>query len=338
MSKTAAALGALLMAVLAAGAIVGIPGCAAASTGPLRASVASVTACTEYGVWAIEHRVTVTRIPAPCQGLSHQDVNQAVAVAVSQAVASKGPARRAIRRRRASEAGHFLADLVTAPPLAPSPAPAGPAWQPSASSQAPVAQSGRDLALDVAALVAWLITAGSGAFVLARWLAQGGRLRLRGGAVPTADTGLPPRLARLTEPNAATASTSVPTLVRTEPDESTASTSVPPPVIVGHAGLGMAGLAFWILYLITGWAALAWTAVLVLLPVAGLGMAVLIVGLPGRDARRAAVPVPDGGSGADQAAGASRTRLAPFLIAGHGVLAACTMLVVLLAALGTAAT
>lgn len=333
MSRTAAVPGALLMAVLAAGAIAGISGCTAANTSQ---PLASVTACTEYGVWAIEHRVTVTRIPAPCQGLSHQDVNQAVAVAVSQAVASKGRARKAIRRRRASEAGHFLADLVTAPPVAPSPAPTGPAWQPSASRQEPAAHSGRDLALDVAALVAWLITAGSGAYVLARWLAHGGRLRRRGDTA--GDAGLPPRLARRTEPNAATASTSVPTLVRTEPEVGTTATGVPPPVIVGHAGLGMTGLAFWVLYLITGWAALAWTAVLLLLPVAGLGMAVLIVGLPGRDARRAAALVPDGRPGADQAAGAPRTGLAPFLIAGHGALAAGTMLVVLLAALGTAAT
>jgi hypothetical protein len=42
----------------------------------------------------------------------------------------------------------------------------------------------------------------------------------------------------------------------------------------------MPGLAFWILYFITGWAGLAWAAVILLLPVAGLGMAVVTLGLP----------------------------------------------------------
>jgi len=55
---------------------------------------------------------------------------------------------------------------------------------------------------------------------------------------------------------------------------------VPRPVVVGHAALALTGLGIWIAFLVTGVTALAWTAVGVVLVVAGLGMATLAGGLP----------------------------------------------------------
>jgi manganese efflux pump family protein len=180
--------------------------------------------------------------------------------------------------------------------------------------------------MSVAALFAWLVTAGSGAYVLGSWLTRGGSLRRRAGGT---------------------------------------STGSPPMVIFGHFGLALSGLVIWVVYLVTGWAALAWTAVGVLLPVAGLGMATLAVGLPGyrtpavtrRNAtaaagHNAAVAVGSDDSAADAddtgtdgaltvgthtRTVAVRARLSPLVVAGHGMLAVTTILLVLLAALGAAA-
>ena len=88
------------------------------------------------------------------------------------------------------------------------------------------------------ALLAWLATAASGGWVLARWLLAGGSL------------------ARKT------------------------ATAAPAPVILGHAGAGALGLALWASFMLSGWAALAWIAVGLLAPVAGLGLGVLLLGLP----------------------------------------------------------
>lgn len=189
--------------------------------------------------------------------------------------------------------------------------------------------------MSVAALIAWLVAAGSGAYVLGSWIARGGTLRRR---------------------------------ARGE------GTGSPPALLFGHFGLALSGLVVWIAYMVTGWAALAWVAVAVLLPVAGLGMATLATGLPGR---RAASPHGHGGEvglgagdipASDAAAsgnnlasvgstrrtrtamiGASsadtggtgtasvRARLSPLVVAAHGALAVTTMILVLLAALGGAA-
>lgn len=219
-------------------------------------------------------------------------------MAISQSVRGT----RAERRRRAAEVAPYLAHLVSAPPAA-SPPPPGPGWSGS-SSPATVTHSRKDLGLDIAALIAWLTAAGSGAYVLAGWMLRGGAARLRRRAVPPA-----------------------------------ADTGSPPAVVLGHFGLAVTGLILWVIYLIAGWAALAWAAVLVLLPVAGLGLALVVVGLPGlgRGRSPAADSGPGGGPGA-RYAGRAKTRLSPLVIAGHGALAALTILLVLLAALGTAST
>ncbi|HVT70644.1 MAG TPA: hypothetical protein VHF26_23055, partial [Trebonia sp.] len=93
-------------------------------------------------------------------------------------------------------------------------------------------------------------------------------------------------------------------------------------------GAGLLGLVLWAAFMLTGWAALAWVSLVLLAPVAGAGMAVLALGLPGpgRAVRRS----PDAGR-----AGAVRRGRTPVLvIAAHGLFAAVALLLVLLAAIG----
>jgi hypothetical protein len=347
--KAAAAAGGMIVALSAAGcgaqAAAAAVGAAVSGAG---APGASVGACVAYGVHAIEHHITVTWTPASCQGLSKTEVNRAVAMAV---VREAGDGPKAVRRKREAEAARYLEHLVTA-------LPSGTSSLPS-SSRSSASRGSKDLAMGIAALFAWLVTAGSGAYVLGSWLARGGSLRRRGGST---------------------------------------STGSPPAVIFGHFGLALSGLVIWVVYLVTGWAALAWAAVGVLLPVAGLGMATLAIGLPGYrtltvaghnaaaatasdhsaadaddtgktgaltvDASAAGTLTVDASAGGGQAtrigAGAQttnrgkdvsqpavigarasavsvRARLSPLVVAGHGLLAVTTMLLVLLAALGAAA-
>lgn len=266
--RTAALVGGTFIALFAAG-------CGVPSGG---APKHTVQGCAAYGLHAIEHHITVTWKPAPCQGLSKAEVNQAVALAVVRAA---GDTRKAIRRRREGEAAPYLHHLVSALPPAASAAPTG--------AQSSAANRGRDLPMDLAALIAWLVAAGSGAYVLGSWIARGGTLRR-----PARGAGI----------------------------------GSPPALLFGHFGLALSGLVFWVAYLATGWAALAWVAVAVLLPVAGLGMATLVTGLP---APRAATRQRGTGTVAVPA------KLAPLVVAAHGALAVATMILVLLAALGGAA-
>src|SRR6202007_2315224 len=87
--KAAAAAGGILGAFVAAGC-----GARAGGAGPV-----SVPGCAGYGVYAIEHRITVTSVPAPCQGLSRAEINQAAALAILR-VAGGGP--KPVWRRRAA--------------------------------------------------------------------------------------------------------------------------------------------------------------------------------------------------------------------------------------------
>ena len=323
---TAAVAGGILLAWFAAG-------CGASSGGASGTPQATVSACTAYGVYAIQHRITVTRTPAACRGLSRAEINQAAARAIIQ---TAGGVRKAVWRKRASEEAPFLAHLFSTPPPVTGSLPAL-----AAGSGGSGRLGGKDFGMDIAALIAWLVTAGSGAYVLGSWLSHGGSLRRR-----------------------------------------TGGTGAPPAVIFGHFGLALTGLVIWIVYLVVGWAALAWIAVGVLLPVAGLGMAALAIGLPGLPSLPGLpgrpVPAATGSAvagrasaGGISASGASaggtvtsgaitdssttgttahtgttagaggpgrevsgKRRLSPLIIVGHGVVAVTTMLLVLLAALG----
>jgi hypothetical protein len=210
------------MAVLAVAAALPAAGCSASQPATSQATVAS---CYAFAVQALSQHVTVTSVPPACTGLTHEQINLAIDRAIRAVV---GPHRKVVARRLAHAEAAYLSYLVTVvPPRAaapPVPTPAAP------SSRLP---------LDLAALAAWAVTAAAGTWLLAGWIAHGG----------------------LRRPYARVA-------------------GVPQAVIVGHFTLALTGLGIWIAFLATGVPALAWAAVAVVLSVAGLGMATLAGGLP----------------------------------------------------------
>jgi hypothetical protein len=216
-----------------------------------------------------------------------------VNLAVGQAVYRiAGGRHKAAWRRAAAQAGTWLAHLVSPPQGTAVPQPSGYAI---AGPSAPP-RPGSNAALTFAALGAWVLAAGSGSYILAGWAAHGGLRRLRAGGAGRAR-----------------------------------GASLSPAVIFGHFGLAAAGLLVWISYLATDEAGLAWAAVGLLLPVAGLGMAMVTIGLSGE--RPGAVAVTAIGPRPAQTAPAIR-RMPVLVVVGHGLLAAGTILLVLLAALG----
>ena len=154
--------------------------------------------------------------------------------------------------------------------------------------------------MNVAALIAWLVTALGGFYLLGKWLAGGG---VRG----------PSRF--------------------------------PAPVIFGHFLLAAAGLIVWIVFLIAHAKALAWTAFVILVPVAALGFTMFFrwIGVhrgvtapapaPARVGASSATSATPATSAAAAAVPAERHLPVPVVLA-HGALAATTLVLVLLAALG----
>jgi hypothetical protein len=251
-------------------------GCSQGPAGPQRPSVES---CAEFGISAIEHRVTVTSRPAACRGLTQAQVNLAVGQALYAMTGNvHGKAR---RRARARELSPLLGRLVGTVPAQRGPPPVA----------APVARPASGPALGLAALISWLVTVGLGSWMMARWITRGGFRRARRGQA-----------------------------------------GVPPSLIFTHFGLAVAGLLAWGAYLVTGLAAAAWAACALLLPVAGLGMALVSLWLPERSLVAAPVPA---ARAAPAGAGPPQARHPPALIvAAHGVFAVATILFALLAAIG----
>ena len=289
------------MAVLAVTAALPAAGCSASQPATSQATVAS---CYAFAVQALNQHVTVTSVPPACTGLTHEQINLAVDRAIRAVV---GPHRKVVARRLAHQEAAYLSYLVTVvPPRAPAPPAPSPA---TPSSRLP---------LDLAALAAWAVTVAAGAWLLAGWIAHGGLRR---------------RYARVA--------------------------GVPQAVIVGHFTLALTGLGIWIAFLATGVPALAWAAVAVVLSVAGLGMATLAGGLPeerqpgdGPPDPQPAIAGPPGtrpaGPPGSAGTGSASTGLRPArtaaigvpagkpltVIALHGALAAATILLVVLAAIG----
>jgi hypothetical protein len=101
---------------------------------------------------------------------------------------------------------------------------------------------------------------------------------------------------------------------------------LPAPVVFGHFALAAAGLVIWIIYLVTDSDALAWTAFVLLIPVAVLGFVMF--------ARW--IPVYRGRTG-PSAVGPTSPAEGHFpvpVVAGHGLFAVVTVVLVLLTALG----
>ena len=111
-------------------------------------------------------------------------------------------------------------------------------------------------------------------------------------------------------------------------------TGTRPVIIAGHFTAAVAGLGTWIAFLATDVPVLAWVAVAVILPAAGLGMAALAAALlePAASAGPASPGLPPATRTAQTAAPAG-TRIPVTVIAVHGVLATATILLVLLAAI-----
>jgi hypothetical protein len=168
-----------------------------------------------------------------------------------------------------------------------------------------------DLAASLAALAAWILTAAAGSYLLAGWLFRGGLRR---------------------------------------PAQADRAVRMPPAIIISHFAVAVAGLGIWIAFVATDVAALAWIAVGLILPAAGLGMATLAAALP-EPAPSPVSPSPVSASPVSaspasasrgltlatriaQTAAPARVRMPVTVIAVHGVLATATILLVLLAAIG----
>jgi len=137
--------------------------------------------------------------------------------------------------------------------------------------------------MDIAALVAWIVTALGGFFLLVRWISGGG---LR--------------------------------------QQQTGTTRFPAPLVFGHFLLAAAGLVVWIVYLAADKDALAWTSFGVLVAVALLGFTMLARWIPVYRAAPAAT----------EAMTPAERHLPVPVVAGHGLLGATTLVLVLLAACG----
>ena len=105
-----------------------------------------------------------------------------------------------------------------------------------------------------------------------------------------------------------------------------AGSRIRPPLILSHFGLAALGLVLWIIYVATDSDALAWIAFVLLLVVAVLGFTMFAIWWQRRQQR-------DVAQGADPATPAEQHF--PAAVVGlHGVLAATTLVLVFLAAIG----
>jgi hypothetical protein len=141
--------------------------------------------------------------------------------------------------------------------------------------------------MGIAALIAWVLTAAGGFYMLATWISRGGTRQPR-------------------------------------------TSNFPPGLIFGHFALAALGLVVWIIYVIADTEALTWVAFVLLLPVAVLGFIMV--------SRWISVRQTGGQATIGRMVGASEgppERHFPVpVVAGHGLLAVVTLVLVLLTALG----
>jgi hypothetical protein len=150
--------------------------------------------------------------------------------------------------------------------------------------------------MEWAALITWILTAGGGFVMLALWLGNGG---MEQGERSTAG-GNP--------------------LIR-------------PPLILGHFALAATGLVLWIIYVASDSDALAWIAFILLLIVAALGFTMFGIWLKQRNSPARATTAPAGEPSAGPE-GAAEQRFPTAIVGAHGVLAATTLVLVFLTAIG----
>lgn len=109
------------------------------------------------------------------------------------------------------------------------------------------------------------------------------------------------------------------------------ASSFPPALIFGHFLLAAIGLVVWIVYLLADQDALAWVAFVLLIPVAVLGFVMLARWIPVYQAR-AAVSSTAGTAATGE--GPAESHIPTSFVAGHGLFAVVTVVLVLLTALG----
>jgi len=274
---------------LSAALAVGLVG-PAANAAPLTAGAGgSLQSCVAYAYAAIERHQVIAATPAACRGLSRAEVNQAAGIAIRMTVTSGA---KADRRKQAVAAAQWARAMITVTAPVPGPVASAATLRPSADgpagssgSSGPSGGLGLGSVSEFAAKLAALLA----------WLAtaaSGGFVLVRwllAGGSPLRRT----------------------------------VTSAPPVVILGHVGAGALGLVLWVSFMLSGWVALAWTALAILAPVAGLGMGVLLLGLPGPVRPR----IGTRGKG-------PRARIPVLAIVGHGMFAATALLLVLMATIG----
>ena len=141
--------------------------------------------------------------------------------------------------------------------------------------------------MEWAALVAWVVTAGGGAVMLAIWLARGGMRQRESGRIR-------------------------------------------PPLILSHFALAATGLVLWLIYLANDSETLAWIAFALLLVVALLGFTMFGIWVRQRQARAAVAQAATATSGPIEPA---EQRFPVVIVALHGLGAATTLVLVLLATL-----
>ena len=148
--------------------------------------------------------------------------------------------------------------------------------------------------MEWAALAAWVITAGGGFVLLSIWLARGGMKQREGGR------------------------------------------RIRPPLILSHFLLAATGLVLWIIYIVADSDTLAWIAFALLLVVATLGFTMFAIWLRERQRRKpAGAPATPGAPNTAATAGGepAEQHFPVAIVALHGLLAATTLVLVLLAAL-----
>jgi hypothetical protein len=98
----------------------------------------------------------------------------------------------------------------------------------------------------------------------------------------------------------------------------------PPALIFGHFALAAIGLVLWIIYVIVDNDTLAWIAFVLLLPVALLGLTMLVRWLPTYRTRASVTEATDG---------PAERHFPVAVVGGHGLFAVTTVILVLLTAL-----
>jgi hypothetical protein len=129
-------------------------------------------------------------------------------------------------------------------------------------------------------------------------------------------------------------------------NQDTARSRLPVPVIFGHLLLAVSGLGVWVAYLLLDRPVLAWTAVLILLGIALLGVTMFARWIPvyRGPAHHPAITGPGGPVALGAVQAPTLLQQVPaegnfqvVIVVGHGMLAVTTLVLVLLTALGVGA-